>query len=70
MDDFDLICHVAFDQPALTRKERAENVRKRNYFAKYEGVAKNVLNSLLEKYESDGIFSIEQGSVLKVKPLK
>ena len=69
MDDFDLICHVAFDQPALTRKERAENVRKRNYFAKYEGVAKNVLNSLLEKYESDGIFSIEQGSVLKVQPL-
>ena len=69
MDDFDLICHVAFDQPALTRKDRAENVRKRNYFAKYKGVAKNVLNTLLEKYESDGIMSIEQGSVLKVKPL-
>jgi type I restriction enzyme, R subunit len=69
MDDFDLICHVAFDQPALTRKERAEKVRKRNYFAKYEGVSQKVLNSLLEKYESDGITSIEQGSVLKVKPL-
>lgn len=69
MDDFDLICHVAFDQPAFTRKERADNVRKRNYFAKYEGVAKNVLNSLLEKYENEGIISIEQGSVLKVKPL-
>ena len=69
LDDFDLICHVAFDQPALTRKERAENVRKRNYFAKYEGVAKNVLNSLLEKYENEGIMSIEQGSVLQVKPL-
>jgi len=69
LDDFDLICHIAFDQPPLTRQERANNVRKRNYFAKYEGVAKNVLNGLLEKYESDGIISMEQGSVLKLKPL-
>tara|TARA_A100000171_G_C2140531_1_gene155409 strand:- start:9302 stop:11671 length:2370 start_codon:yes stop_codon:yes gene_type:complete len=69
LDDFDLICHIAFDQPALTRKERANNVRKRNYFGKYNETAQKVLNSLLDKYEQEGIVSIEQGSVLKVKPL-
>lgn len=69
MDDFDLICHIAFDQPALTRKERANNVRKRNYFGKYSETAQKVLHSLLDKYEQEGISSIEQGSILKVKPL-
>lgn len=69
LDDFDLICHIAFDQPALTRQERANNVRKRNYFGKYSETAQKVLESLLEKYEKEGIVSIEQGSVLKVKPL-
>jgi len=69
LDDFDLICHIAFDQPALTRKERANNVRKRNYFGKYTETAQAVLNSLLDKYEHEGIYSIEQGAVLKVKPL-
>ncbi len=69
MDDFDLICHVAFDQPPLTRKERAEQVRKRNYFAKYSEKAQAVLNALLDKYEEEGITTIERGSVLKVKPL-
>ncbi|MCF8274943.1 MAG: DEAD/DEAH box helicase family protein [Flavobacteriaceae bacterium] len=69
LDDFDLICHIAFDQPALTRKERANNVRKRNYFGKYSETAQKVINSLLEKYENEGITSIEHGSVLKVKPL-
>jgi type I restriction enzyme, R subunit len=69
MDAFDLICHVAFDQPALTRNERANNVRKRNYFSKYGEVAQKVLDSLLEKYEQEGIVSIEQGSILKIKPL-
>ena len=69
LDDFDLIYHIAFDQPPLTRKERADNVRKRNYFAKYSGIAQQVLDSLLVKYELEGITSIEQGSVLKVKPL-
>ncbi|WP_306354108.1 EcoAI/FtnUII family type I restriction enzme subunit R [Flavobacterium sp. '19STA2R22 D10 B1'] len=69
LDDFDLICHIAFDQPTLTRKERANNVRKRNYFAKYSETAQKVLNSLLDKYEQEGITSIEQGSILKVKPL-
>jgi type I restriction enzyme R subunit len=69
MDDFDLICHIAFDQPALTRKERADQVRKRNYFAKYSEKAQAVLNALLDKYEQEGITTIEQGSVLKVQPL-
>jgi type I restriction enzyme R subunit len=69
LDDFDLICHIAFDQPALTRKERANNVRKRNYFGKYTETAQKVLNSLLDKYEQEGIVSIEQGSILKIKPL-
>lgn len=69
LDDFDLICHIAFDQPALTRKERANNVRKRNYFTKYSETAQKVLNSLLDKYEKEGIVSIEQGSILKVQPL-
>lgn len=69
LDAFDLICHVAFDQPPLTLKERTNNVRKRNYFAKYGAVAQNVLNSLLDKYEADGISFIETGSGLKVKPL-
>lgn len=69
MDDFDLICHVAFDQPPLTRRERAEEVRKRNYFTKYSEKAQAVLNALLDKYEQEGITTIEQGSVLKVQPL-
>ncbi|SHK60051.1 type I restriction enzyme, R subunit [Maribacter aquivivus] len=69
LDAFDLICHVAFDQPVLTRLERANNVRKRNYFTKYNETAQKVLNSLLDKYEQEGIMSIEQGSVLKVQPL-
>ena len=67
--DFDLICHIAFDKPPLTRKDRANNVRKRDYFAKYEGIAQQVLDSLLIKYENEGITAIEEGSVLKVKPL-
>ena len=69
MDAFDLICHVAFDQPPLTRKERANNVRKRNYFGKYSETAQKVLNSLLDKYEQEGIISIEQGSILRIQPL-
>jgi type I restriction enzyme R subunit len=69
LDDFDLICHIAFDQPALTKKERAKEVRKRNYFTKYSAVAQKVLNSLLDKYENEGISSIEKGSILTVQPL-
>ena len=69
MDAFDLICHVAYDQPPLTRKERANQVRKRNYFAKYGELAQQVLQKLLEKYEEQGVVPLEKGSVLKVKPL-
>ncbi len=66
---FDLICHVAYGQPPLTRKERADNVKKRNYFAKYEDKARAVLDALLEKYANEGIENIEELSVLQVKPL-
>ena len=69
MDAFDLVCHVAFDQPPLTRKERANNVRKRNYFAKYEGKAREVLDALLTKYENEGITTLESGTTLKVAPI-
>ncbi|OJJ23604.1 restriction endonuclease [marine bacterium AO1-C] len=69
LDGFDLLCHVAYDRPPLTRKERANNVRKRDYFGKYEATARKVLESLLEKYEAEGITAIEQGSVLRVQPL-
>ena len=69
VDAFDLICHVAFDMPPLTRKERADNVKKRNYFSKYGEQAREVLEGLLEKYVQDGVTSIEDGSVLKLTPL-
>lgn len=68
-DPFDLVCHVAFDQPPLTRRERAENVRKRNYFAKYGDQARAVLEALLEKYADEGIETIESVNVLRVQPL-
>jgi type I restriction enzyme R subunit len=66
---FDLICHVAFDQPPLTRRERAENVRKRNYFTKYGEQARTVLEALLDKYADEGVGSIEDMKVLRIKPL-
>ena len=70
LDLFDLICHIAWDRPPLTRKERAENVKKRDYFTKYESQARAVLEALLEKYATDGIENIEDISVLKLEPLK
>lgn len=69
MDAFDLICHVAFDQPPLTRRERADNVRKRDGFTKYGDTARAVLDALLEKYADQGIDAIEDVTVLKVDPL-
>ena len=66
--DFDLICHIAYDQPPLTRKERANNVKKRNYFTKYGEQAKAILNDLLDKYADKGIISIEDTKVLRLKP--
>lgn len=68
MDIFDLICHVAFDQPPLTRKERAENVKKRNYFTKYADKARAVLEALLDKYADEGIENIESLNILQVNP--
>ncbi len=68
-DPFDLICHIAFDQPPLTRKERADNVRKRNYFAKYGEKARAVLDALLDKYAHQGILAIEDMDILRVQPL-
>lgn len=66
--DFDLICHIAFDQPPLTRQERANNVKKRNYFTKYSGQARAVLEALLDKYANEGVTSIENNNVLKLNP--
>ena len=66
MDIFDLICHVAFDAPALTRKERANNVMKKNYFTKYGEKARQVLVALLDKYASEGIENLEDITVLKL----
>lgn len=68
VDLFDLICHVAFDMPPLTRKERANNVKKRNYFTKYGEQAKKVLEALLDKYADEGITNIESIEVLRVNP--
>lgn len=68
LDPFDLICHIAFDQPPLTRKERANNVKKRNYFTKYSAQAQTVLNALLDKYADAGVTEIESIHVLKVQP--
>lgn len=67
-DVFDIICHVAFDQKPLTRSERAKNVQKRNYLAKYEGQAREVLDALLVKYADDGILQMESNEVLKLDP--
>ncbi|WP_028880776.1 EcoAI/FtnUII family type I restriction enzme subunit R [Terasakiella pusilla] len=66
---FDLICHVAYGQPPLTRKERANNVKKRNYFAKYEDTARAVLEGLLDKYADEGLGTLEDKKVLQLTPL-
>nr|WP_303740822.1 DEAD/DEAH box helicase family protein [Lutispora saccharofermentans] len=70
LDPFDLICHVAFDMPPLTRKERANNVKKRNYFTKYGESAREVLEALLEKYADEGIENLENLEILKVPDFK
>lgn len=68
LDPFDLICHVAFDRPPLSRKERAERVKKSDYFSKYGKQVQEVLSALLDKYADDGIENLENMSVLKVQP--
>jgi type I restriction enzyme R subunit len=69
IDAFDLICHVAFDQPPLTRRERAAKVRKRNVFGKYGDKTRAVLEALLDKYADSGLKSVESLEILKVDPL-
>lgn len=68
VDDFDFICHVAFDKKPLTRKERANNVKKRDFLSKYSGVAREVLEALLDKYMNTGIYEIEKTEILKLDP--
>jgi len=68
LDPFDLICHVAFDQPPLTRRERADNVRKRDVFTKYGDEARAVLEALLDKYADEGVEVLEDRKVLRLDP--
>jgi type I restriction enzyme, R subunit len=68
LDPFDLICHVAFDKKPLTRRERAENVKKRDVFTKYGPQARAVLDALLEKYRDEGVLNLDDANVLKVTP--
>ena len=70
VDDFDFITHVAYDQKPLTRRERAENVKKRDFLHKYSGVARQVIEALLEKYANDGITEIERTEVLRLDPFR
>jgi type I restriction enzyme R subunit len=67
-DPFDLICHIAFNRPPLTRRERANKVKKRDIFGRYEAKARAVLEALLEKYADAGILSLESLEILKVDP--
>ena len=69
LDPFDIICHIAFDRPPLTRKERANNVTKRDYFSKYGDQAREVLELILQKYADSGIESIEDIWLLRIDPL-
>lgn len=68
LDPFDLICHVAFDQPPLTRRERVENVRKRDVFTKYGKQARAVLEALLQKYQDEGVTNLDDPQILKISP--
>jgi len=67
-DPFDLVCHVAWDMPPLTRKERAEQVKKRNYFTRYGEHARRVLEALLDKYADEGVAHIEETQILTIAP--
>lgn len=68
LDVFDLICHIAWDRPALTRRERAEQVKKRNFFTKYGEKARMVIDALLDKYADEGIENIEDFAILRIEP--
>ena len=68
VDDYDFICHVAFDKKPLTRRERAYNVKKRDFLSKYSGVAREVLEALLDKYMNTGIYEVEKTEILQLDP--
>lgn len=68
VDDFDFICHVAFDKRPLTRRERANNVKKRDFLSKYSPAAREVLEALLDKYMNTGIYEIEKAEILRLDP--
>jgi len=70
IDDFDLICHIAFDRKPLTKAERAANVRKRDYLSQYEGLAREILSALLDKYAANGIADLEQIGILQIDPFR
>lgn len=70
VDDFDFICHVAYDQKPLTRCERAANVKKRDFLSRYSGVAREVLEALLEKYMNSGVYEIEKTEILQLDPFR
>lgn len=70
VDDYDFICHVAFDKKPLTRRERANNVKKRDFLSKYSGAAREVLEALLDKYMNSGIYEIEKTEILKLDPFQ
>ena len=70
IDDFDLICHIAYDKAPLTKAERANNVRKRGYLYKYSGLAQEVLSALLDKYMNEGIQNIENIEILSNDPFR
>lgn len=70
VDDFDFICHIAYDKKPLTRRERANNVKKRDFLSKYSGVAREVLETLLERYMNTGIYEIEKTEILKLDDFK
>ena len=69
LDPFDLICHIAFDKKPVTRRERAENVKKRDVFTRYEGQARAVLDALLAKYADEGVLNLDDTNVLTIPPL-
>ena len=70
VDDFDFICHVAFDKKPLTRKERAEGVKKRDFLSRYSGVAREILEKLIDRYMNTGIYEIEKTEILKLSEFK
>lgn len=70
VDDFDFICHVAYNQKPLTRRERANNVKKRDFLSKYSGVAREVLEALLDRYMNVGVYEIEKTEILQLDPFK